>query len=40
MLRADDAMTPSSPDNLAMKNLRPETLGIVQRVEALSGCPV
>ena len=23
-----------------MKNLRPETLGIVQRVEALSGCPV
>ena len=23
-----------------MKNLRPETLGIVQRVEAFSGCPV
>lgn len=23
-----------------MKNLRPETLDIVQRVEALSGCPV
>jgi hypothetical protein len=23
-----------------MKNLRPETLGIVQRVEALSGCPI
>lgn len=23
-----------------MKNLRPETMGIVQRVEALSGCPV
>lgn len=23
-----------------MKNLRPETLGIVQRVEALIGCPV
>ena len=23
-----------------MKNLRPETRGIVQRVEALSGCPV
>ena len=29
-----------SPDNHPMKNLRPETLGIVQRVEALSGCPV
>lgn len=31
---------PSTPDNHPMKNLRPETLGIVQRVEALSGCPV
>jgi hypothetical protein len=33
-------MSHAALDNRAMKNLRPETLGIVQRVEALSGCPV
>ena len=27
-------------DNRIMKNLRPETLGILQRIEALSGRPV
>lgn len=33
-------MSCPSHDNRSMKNLRPETLGIVQRVEAVSGCPV
>lgn len=30
----------SPPDNQTMKNLRPETLSIIKRVETLSGCPV
>ena len=38
--RAPGQAAKDAADNLRMKNLRPGTLGILERIEALSGRPV